>query len=244
MSGLFPASYVVPVLLGLLLALLYPVASHLGGGEKRRYYLLQAITLAGAIVGAKVVVLMGDHGWPVVPLGGVEDVLRSGRSIVGGLLGGFFTAEAAKPLLGYALPPNDRFAAILPFSLAIGRIGCFLTGCCRGTAFDGWPAVTYSDGIARHPAQLYEAAFQLAAGALLLWMVRRRVLPGRLFAVYLVGYGGYRFLSEFIRETPHVLAGFSVYQALCVVMVATGAVTLVLRSRGVDGHAPAATAAA
>ena len=70
---------------------------------------------------------------------------------------------------------------MLPFSLAIGRVGCFLTGCCRGTPFEGWPAVTYSDGIARHPAQLYEAAFQLAMGILLVALVQRGILRGNSF---------------------------------------------------------------
>lgn len=239
MTDLLHASYVVPALAGLLLLFLYPVAGHLAGADKRRYYLLQAITLAGAVVGAKLVVLMGDRQWPVVPLASLEDVLLGGRSIVGGLIGGFLAAEIAKPLLGYRLPPNDRFAAALPFSLAIGRVGCFLSGCCRGTPFDGWPAVTYADGIARHPAQLYEAAFQLAMGVFLMVLVRRGVLRGRLFALYLVSYGLYRFLSEFVRETPHVLAGFSVYQAFCVLMVLIGAATLTLRRKGFDGHTPA-----
>lgn len=243
MNDLFPISYVVPVALGLLLAILYPVAGHLTRDDRRRYYLLQAITLVGAIVGAKIVVLMGDHGWPAVPLDGIGDVARAGRSVIGGLLGGFFTAEAAKPLLGYTQPPNDRFAAVLPFSLAIGRAGCFVTGCCRGVPYEGWPSVTYSDGIARHPAQLYEAAFQFAMGVLLVALVRRRVLRGRLFALYLVAYGAFRFLSEFIRETPHFLGGYSVYQAFCVVMVIAGAVTLALRSKGVDVHTPAAAPA-
>lgn len=243
MSGWFPASYVVPALVGLVLALAYPVARRLPPAERRRYYLLQAITLAGAIVGAKIAALMGDRMWPVVPLDGPRDLLTTGRSILGGLLGGFFTAEAAKPLLGYTLPPNDRFAAVLPFSLAIGRVGCFLTGCCLGVAHDGWLSVTYADGVSRHPAQLYEAAFQVAAGAALLSFARRGVLRGRLFALYLVAYGAFRFGVEFVRETPRVLAGHSVYQALCVVMIVTGAVTLVLRSKGVPAHEPAPAAA-
>jgi phosphatidylglycerol:prolipoprotein diacylglycerol transferase len=240
MSGLFTATYVVPAVLALVLALLYPVSRHLGAGDRRRYHVLQAITLVGAIVGAKIAALMGDHQWPLVPLSSGADLVTGGRSIVGGLLGGFFAAEIAKPLLGYTLPPNDRFAAILPFSLAIGRVGCFLSGCCRGTPFDGWPSIAYADGIARHPAPLYEAAFQVAIGLVFVALVRRRILEGRLFAVYLVAYGAYRFASEFVRETPHVLFGYSVYQALCVVMIVAGGTTLVLRSKGAHVHAPAA----
>ena len=103
--------------------------------------------------------------------------------------------------------------------------------------------MTYADGVARHPAQLYEAGFQVAIGVLFVVLVRRGVWRGRLFALYLVAYGAYRFLSEFIRETPHVLAGYSVYQAFCVVMILAGLLTLVLRrkvgSHGLPGPVPA-----
>jgi phosphatidylglycerol:prolipoprotein diacylglycerol transferase len=235
--------YVVPALLGLLLLLAYPVSRHLDAGDKARYYILQGITLLGALVGAKIVVLVGDRGWPAVPVESLADVVGAGRSVVGGLLFGFLTAEAAKPVLRYRLPPNDRFAAILPFSLAVGRVGCYLSGCCRGTPWDGWLSVAYADGIARHPAQLYEAGFQIAAGVLLMRFVSRGILKGRLFALYLVAYGAYRFLSEFIRETPHVFFGYSAYQGFCVLMIAAGAAALVLRRKGVHGTATIVPAA-
>jgi phosphatidylglycerol---prolipoprotein diacylglyceryl transferase len=242
-GDLFPVRYVIPVLLGLALALSYPVASHLRAPERRRYYLLQAITLVGALLGAKLVVLMGDRFWPLVPVQGLWDFLTAGRSVVGALLFGFLTAEVAKPILGYTLPPNDRFAALLPFSLAIGRFGCFLQGCCRGIPHAGWLSVTYADGIPRHPAQLFEAAFQIAIGAVFIQLVRRGRWRGQLFAVYLVAYGTYRFLSEFIRETPRVAGEFSVYQAFCVLMIAVGLLTLGLRGGRFDDH-PATTATA
>ena len=241
-SELFPPRYVIPVVLGLVLALAYPVAGHLAAPDKRRYYLLQAITLVGALAGAKVVVLMGDRFWPVVPVHGLAEVLGAGRSVVGGLLFGFLTAEVAKPILGYTLPPNDRFAALLPFSLAIGRMGCFLQGCCRGIPHESWLSVTYADGVPRYPAPLFEAAFQLAIGALFVVLVRRGTWRGQLFALYLVAYGTYRFLSEFIRETPRVAGDYSVYQVFCVAMIAVGLVTLGLRGGRFDDH-PAATAA-
>jgi phosphatidylglycerol---prolipoprotein diacylglyceryl transferase len=242
MSALFPPRYVVPVLLGLTLLAVYPVAGHLGRADRRRYYLLQLVTLAGALAGAKLVVLMGDRFWPAVPVRSVADVLGAGRSVVGGLLFGFLTAEIAKPLFHYTLPPNDRFAALLPFSLAIGRVGCFLAGCCRGIPHAGWLAVTYSDGIPRYPAQLFEAAFQVAIGLIFVAAVRRGRLRGQLFAIYLAAYGSYRFASEFIRETPRLIGNYSVYQAFCVLMIAAGLITLALRRGRFDEHPVAAAA--
>jgi len=242
-SAIFPLGYVVPVLLAVVLALAWPVAGHLHGGDKRRYYLLQLITLAGAVVGAKIVVLMGDRFWPWVPVHGWAEVLGAGRSVVGGLLGGFLAAEAAKPLLGYTLPPNDRFAAVLPFSLAVGRVGCFVQGCCRGIEHHGWLSVTYADGVPRYPAPLFEAAFQVAVGIVFVRLVRRGRFRGQLFAIYLVTYGVYRFLSEFIRETPRVMGEYSVYQAFCLLMIGAGLATLAIRGGRWDEH-PAAAAAA
>lgn len=243
MSDAFPLRYVIPVLAGLLLLILYPVARHIKAEEKRRYYILQCITLLGALAGAKLAVLMGDRFWPVVPIHSLAEVLGAGRSIVGGLLFGFLTAEAAKPLLGYTLPPNDRFAALLPFSLAIGRVGCFLQGCCLGTPHAGLLSVTYADGIPRWPVQLFEAGFDLAMGVLFVMLVRRRVLQGRLFAAFLVAYGVYRFGSEFIRVTPRAFGAFSVYQLFCIALIAAGAVALVVRRGGFDGSTDPAAAA-
>ena len=70
----------------------------------------------------------------------------AGRSIAGALLFGFIGAELAKPLMRYRLPPNDRFATVLPFSIAIGRIGCLLAGCCLGEPWNGPWAVRAADG--------------------------------------------------------------------------------------------------
>jgi phosphatidylglycerol---prolipoprotein diacylglyceryl transferase len=222
--------YAVPVLIALLISYAYPIARFIPDGQRRKYWILQTITLLGAIVGAKIVVMTGDRFWPVVPIGGWREVLECGRSIVGGLIFGFLTAEATKPLLDYKLPPNDRFAVILPFSIGIGRIGCFLAGCCRGLPHEGMLSITYADGIPRYPAQLFEAAFHFLTGITFLILVRKGVLKARIFAVYLIVYGIFRFLTEFIRDTPRVAGGFSVYQFWCVLMIALGIASYAART--------------
>ena len=158
----FQPVYALLVLLALALGILFPVARHITDREPRKkYFVLQAITFLAAIAGAKLVVLVGNHDWPFTPLEGWRTVVFSGRSIVGALIFGFLAAESCKPLLRYQLPPNDRFAALLPFCIAIGRIGCLLSGCCRGTPHEGMLSIAFDDGIPRHPAQLYEIAFHL-----------------------------------------------------------------------------------
>jgi phosphatidylglycerol:prolipoprotein diacylglycerol transferase len=173
------AGYATMVLLGLGLAFVFPLTKGFRyDADKRRYWLLQGITLVAALAGAKLAVLMGDGLWPLQRFDNWSALLSSGRSIVGALLFGFLAAEAAKPLLRYDIPPNDRFAMVLPFSLGTGRLGCLLAGCCRGVPWDGMWAVTYADGIPRHPAPLYEMLFDFAMGFLLIALWRGRFCTG------------------------------------------------------------------
>jgi len=225
-------SYAVLMVASVALLLLVPTTSHFTHPSDRgRYYTMQAITALGAVAGAKLGVLFGDALWPLRPLDDWSALLASGRSIAGALLVGFLAVEAAKPLLRYDLPPNDRFAVALPFSIALGRLGCLVAGCCRGAPHDGALAIAYDDGILRHPAQLYEALFQLLAGWALLRLWRRKILFGRLFALYLAAYGAFRFATEFIRDTAKPFAGLSAYQWMAVAMVVAGVTAIYLRSR-------------
>lgn len=230
LPDLYPL-YAVPVLVALLLGTLFPVARHITDRRLRRQYLLiQLITFASAILGAKLVYLLGEHRWPFETMDNWRQALYSGRSIVGALIFGLLGAELAKPLMGYRLPPNDRFAALLPFALATGRTGCLLQGCCRGVPFDGAWAITYADGIARHPSQIYEMLFHVAAGIGAVLLVRNRLMIGRVFSLYLICYGAFRLGSEFLRETPKTFGPFSAYQWLSIVMILLGAGFLIKRS--------------
>ena len=225
-------SYAVLMIASVVLLLAVPMTRHFTSPRDRgRYYTMQAITAVGAVVGAKLGVLFGDALWPLRPFDDWSALLVSGRSIAGALLFGFLAVEAAKPLLRYDIPPNDRFAVALPFSIAIGRIGCLVAGCCRGAPHEGPLAIAYDDGVLRHPAQLYEALFQLLAGWALLAMWRRKILFGRLFALYLAAYGVFRFATEFIRDTAKPYAGFSAYQWMALAMVVAGAAAVYARSR-------------
>jgi phosphatidylglycerol---prolipoprotein diacylglyceryl transferase len=225
-------TYGVLMVASVALLLLSPTTRQFTRPEDRaRYYTMQAITALGAAAGAKLGVLFGDALWPLRAFGDWSALLASGRSIAGALLFGFLAVEVAKPILRYDIPPNDRFAVMLPFSIAIGRLGCLVAGCCRGAPWDGPFAVVYSDGIPRHPAQLYESLFQLLAGWALLVLWRRGILFGRLFAVYLASYGVFRFATEFIRDTEKPFAGLSAYQWMSVAMIVAGATALYVRSR-------------
>jgi prolipoprotein diacylglyceryltransferase len=96
--------------------------------------------------------------------------------------------------------------------------------------FDGPWAISYSDGIPRHPVPVYEMLFHFFMGFVLIALWRRQVLFGRLFALYLASYGVFRFFSEFLRETPKAYGDFSAYQIMALMMIMAGGVAVAART--------------
>jgi phosphatidylglycerol:prolipoprotein diacylglycerol transferase len=155
--------------------------------------------------------------------------------VLGGIIVGYFQTRKLKiNFLEYA----DVWGPGLALGLAISRFGCILGGHCFGIPCDDcWYAITYStepmsggmptsypmDGIPRHPAQLYHVIANLAVYLLLLRMQLKPVLPGRVFAGFIIFYSVGRFIVEFWRDDM-VMAfwGLTVAQVASVLLVAIG----------------------
>ncbi|HYC77377.1 MAG TPA: prolipoprotein diacylglyceryl transferase [Planctomycetota bacterium] len=92
-----------------------------------------------------------------------------------------------------------------PIMLGMGRVGCFLAGCCYGHRTDVPWAVVFTrgdglNGVPLHPAQLYETLGCALIFAFLWFFVRgRERFDGHVTAVYFVLYGVERFTVEFFR---------------------------------------------
>ncbi|USB31849.1 prolipoprotein diacylglyceryl transferase family protein [Paenibacillus sp. YPG26] len=150
--------------------------------------------------------------------------LLGGKTIVGGLLGGLIGVELAKKCVGITRSTGDDFAFPLLIAIAIGRIGCFLTGLddhTHGIPTKWITGFDYGDGIMRHPTQLYEIAF-LSLFALTLYLVKRarqsRSKPlsdGALYQWSMFGYLFFRFWVDFIKPTPHLYLGLNNIQVAC-----------------------------
>ncbi|QDT39823.1 prolipoprotein diacylglyceryl transferase [Stratiformator vulcanicus] len=162
----------------------------------------------GAMVGAKVPFLLYDlEGFATGTAW-----LASGKTILGGLVGGYLGVELAKWSVDVKVSTGDTYAVAVPTSIAIGRLGCFVAGCCFGTPSAMPWAVTFGELGRRHPTQLYESAFHLLC-AIALWGLRRDgMLRGHLIQLYIIGYCGYRFATEFIRPEPRLWGGLTGYQ--------------------------------
>ncbi len=224
--------YFISVATAFCLVFIFPLTKDFGSQhEKNQYFYLQGITLLGAIFGAKLAVLMGDAIWPLRPFNEWGALIFSGRSIVGALLFGFIFVEIAKPLMNYQRLPNDRFAIVLPFSIAIGRIGCWFTGCCLGVETDSSLGIKHLDDINRYPIAMIELFFHLSVGLILIHFFRRQQFQGQIFALFMIFYGSFRFLTEFIRDTEKAFYGLSAYQYFAMMLVIAGMISFLLRNK-------------
>ncbi len=127
---------------------------------------------------------------------------------------------------------SDFVAPLIPLGLAAGRMGNFINGELWGRP-STWPwAMVFpqsGDGIARHPSQLYQLGLEgLLLFGLLWWFANKPRPTGQISAVFLMGYGFFRFIAEYAREPDDFLGllmgGLSMGQLLSLPMILAGAV--------------------
>jgi len=125
----------------------------------------------------------------------------------------------------------DSSAPGLAFGHAVGRLGCFLNGCCFGAPTSCPIGVVYPEGslpdrvyhgLALHPIQLYEASGNVILSLILFYSIGK-VKPGQTFSLYLIIYGVFRFVNEFFRgDHTDFIMGLTPAQTLGIGIVATG----------------------
>jgi len=198
--------------------------------------------LIGAFLGAKVVYFFAE-GYQHLGAPDMWLQLATGKTILGGLLGGYLAVEIAKRLVRYDGATGDWFATIGPFGIILGRIGCWFHGCCQGKVCDrAWFTVTDAAGVARWPAVPLEILFNAAMIVLSFFLRRNRKLPGQHFHIYLIAYGLFRFAHEFVRQEPRVYGPISGYHIAALAVAALGVVGFVRRRH--PASSPAAGSAA
>ena len=124
---------------------------------------------------------------------------------------------------------SDLVAPLVPFGLALGRLGNFINGELWGRPADVPWAMVFPlvDAIPRHPSQIYQLLFEGVLLGLVLWVYAKKPRRlGQVSGLFLLGYGICRFLVEFAREPDAFLGllglGLSMGQWLSIPMILFG----------------------
>jgi phosphatidylglycerol---prolipoprotein diacylglyceryl transferase len=136
---------------------------------------------------------------------------------------------------------TDFIAPLVPLGLAAGRLGNFINGELWGRVASPdlpWAMAFPQSGdlLPRHPSQLYHVGLEGLALFAILWLYSSRPRPrAAVSGVFLIGYGGFRFITEFFREPDHGIFGLSysisMGQWLSLPMVVIGIAMVVMAYR-------------
>lgn len=186
------------------------------GMEKQSDQLFPIVLAAyfGGLLGAKLPAVLMNLRY-----GFDWNALLAGRTIAGGLVGGAIGVLLVKWKLGIRSRHGNQLAAPIALGMAVGRVGCLLSGCCFGKPTTLPWGIDFGDGIARHPTQIYELLFCIGA-FILLQRGRQSAPPGRLLTYFFAGYFVFRFFVEFLRPHP-VLFGPTIFQWICILGILT-----------------------
>jgi len=163
-------------------------------------------------------------------------VWQGGMSFHGGFLGvlGAMWFFGRKYQLNW-LKIMDFVAPLVPIGLGAGRMGNFINGELWGrvTNADFGMVFPRVDNLLRHPSQLYEFALEGILLFLILWIYASKPrTTGSISALFLIGYGSFRFLAEYTREPDDYLGllsmGLSMGQWLSLPMVIIGVVMFIV----------------
>ncbi len=208
------------------------------------------ILVLSALVGSHVPFLIGRGLGTAGAQGATEQaariagsVLNSGATVLAGVAAALLAAVIFYRFFRVSLlSAMDLAAPSVALGQGVGRIGCFMAGCCHGNECALPWAVRYPDpswansalgDVPVHPSQLYAVAFGFALSGFLLWLSSKALPKGALMATFLLCAGSFRILLDTTRHYPvsnfvGSFIGFEVtkYQLGALGFVVVGAVGL------------------
>ncbi len=225
---------------------------------------LLTLIVVGAMIGSRTLLVVANFDYyaqyPSEIIFSREAGVFLGGFLFASVIALYYTRKHKRSMVGVM----DLFATYLPLSHAIGRIGCFLFGCCYGSVCHLPCAVRfpkdspayidhYNHGLLTpgadsslpvHPTQLYESTMNLGIFLFLLTVRKGQRFRGQIAMNYLILYGAGRFLIEFVRgdESRGTWGWFSTSQWMCILMIGGGIFGyLKLRQRAIPPETPVQT---
>lgn len=236
-----------------------PKVSPDGRPDRGQVWDLFVVMVVSSLIGSKIAHVLFEadghvdaHGHK---LNGVVELLREDpwhwiRLGEGGYVwyGGLITALATAVFYFWRRPQlqpwlyADTFTPAIPAGAVLGRIGCFMAGCCHGRVSDvPWAVKFTTTATTVHPTQLYDAACALILAVVTYRHYAKRRFDGENIAILLMGYAVLRALTEVYRGDADrgAIGPLSTSQLLSIPMFLVGLAIYVLRSRASKAPLPA-----
>lgn len=161
--------------------------------------------VVGGVLGARLIYVLQNIPYYRENLLEIVNLRAGGLSWHGAMLGGLLVIWLYTRSKKISLPQIfDLMAPVWLFGLSIGRIGCFLNGCCYGKETRlPWGMIFPEDGFTapRHPTQLYEMLLIWLSLPILFFWEKKQKFSGELMWASIVLYAAVRFIVEFFRES-------------------------------------------
>jgi len=200
---------------GFFLALAFLSAIYLSAQEAKRqglsparFYDMCFYAVLGALVGSRLLYVFLELPTFIAHPLKIFALWEGGLVFHGGLV--MAVAVAFYYMHRHNLPWRQSFDALavgMPVGQILGRIGCFMAGCCFGAPSSLPWAVTFSNPESLcpireplHPSQLYEAGLLLGVFGIIYYLRTRKRFQGQLLLTYFFLAGLVRFLTEFVRN--------------------------------------------
>ncbi len=220
-GGLSIYSYGLAVALGFLTGLaLAGIKARKEGIDSDIAFNFLFVVFVSGIVGARIFYVLGhfsDYSYNPIEIIMLQ---HGGMSWFGGLtfgsLAGFLYLKAKKQSIYRIL---DLVVPFVALAQSIGRIGCFLNGCCFGRpSIFGIYFPVHEDILI--PTQLYSSLGLLVIFILLRFLQDRPHKQGQIFFAYLFLYSLKRFFIEFLRaDNPRIIMGLTLFQVMSLALL-------------------------
>ena len=177
-------------------------------------YAYYTVVIVGAFFGAFIVGSLNT----LVSLDSSKVII--GKSILGAIVGGVIAVESFKKIMNIKGSTGAYFVPSLAVGIAIGRIGCFVSGLedyTYGVETNSIFGYDFGDGVLRHPVQLYESLTMALFFfyTLILYIKDRNYFEKVIFYQFILVYSLQRFVWEFFKPYESVAFGLNVFQFVC-----------------------------
>ena len=210
---------------GLMLVWAFFVSTHLAcrqakktGIDPDKIFNLCFYVFITGIIGSRVLFVLNNYVYYLEHPLEIIMLQRGGLAIFGGIIfGSVFAWVFLKRNKMGLLATLDLLAPFIALGQAIGRIGCFLNGCCYGKA-SAFGIYFPNSGQVLIPTQLYSSLLMFLIFFVLRFMQERKHLPGQILYCYFFFYSIKRFSIEFFRnDSPRIFHGLTIFQILSLV---------------------------